>query len=186
SEHDCIHYWGDYYLVEILDPETLQPLPDGEWGEMVVTTLCKEGAPLIRYRTRDITRMIPGRCGCGNILPRHSRIKGRSDDTIKFRGVNIYPSSIDTILSAVPGIGSEFQIHLTRDDAERDHLRLVVERAERVDAKRSPELSHEVTHQIKKQLLVSVDLELVDYASLPRSEKKSQRVFDNRIQDEIV
>ena len=186
SEHDCIHYWGDYYLVEILDPETLQPLPDGEWGEMVVTTLCKEGAPLIRYRTRDITRIIPGRCSCGSILPRHSRIKGRSDDTIKFRGVNIYPSSIDTILSAVPGIGSEFQIHLTRDDAGRDHLRLVVERAERVEAKRGPELSHEVSHQIKKKLLVSVDLELVDYASLPRSEKKSQRVFDNRIEDEIV
>ncbi|MCW8893715.1 MAG: phenylacetate--CoA ligase [Deltaproteobacteria bacterium] len=186
SEHDCIHYWGDYYLVEILDPETLQPLPDGDWGEMVVTTLCKEGVPLIRYRTRDITRIIPGLCGCGSILPRHSRIKGRSDDTIKFRGVNIYPSSIDTILSAVPGIGSEFQIHLTRDNAGRDHLRLVVERAEKVDARRSPELSHEVSHQIKKQLLVSMDLELVDYTSLPRSEKKSQRVFDNRIEDEIV
>ncbi|MFO7714256.1 MAG: phenylacetate--CoA ligase family protein, partial [Desulfosarcina sp.] len=70
-EHDCIHYWGDYYLVEILDPATLEPLPDGEWGEMVVTSLCKEGAPLIRYRTRDITRIIPGRCRCGSILPRH-------------------------------------------------------------------------------------------------------------------
>jgi phenylacetate-coenzyme A ligase PaaK-like adenylate-forming protein/ABC-type branched-subunit amino acid transport system ATPase component len=186
SEHDCIHYWGDYYLLEILDPETLQPVPDGEWGEMVVTTLCKEGAPLIRYRTRDITRIIPGRCPCGSILPRHSRIKGRSDDTIKFRGVNIYPSSIDTILSAVPGIGSEYQIHLTRDTAGRDHMRLVIERAEGVDSKRGPELSHEIGHQIKKQLLVSVDLELVDYSSLPRSERKSQRVFDNRIEDEIV
>jgi phenylacetate-coenzyme A ligase PaaK-like adenylate-forming protein/ABC-type branched-subunit amino acid transport system ATPase component len=186
SEHDCIHYWGDYYLLEILDPETLQPVPDGEWGEMVVTTLCKEGAPLIRYRTRDITRIIPGRCPCGSILPRHSRIKGRSDDTIKFRGVNIYPSSIDTILSAVPGIGSEYQIHLTRDTAGRDHMRLVIERAEGVDSKRGPELSHEIGHQIKKQLLVSVDLELVEYSSLPRSERKSQRVFDNRIQDEIV
>ena len=186
SEHDCIHYWGDYYLLEILDPETLQPLPDGEWGEMVVTSLGKEGAPLIRYRTRDITRIIPGPCSCGNILPRHSRIKGRSDDTIKFRGVNIYPSSIDTILSTVPGIGSEYQIHLTRDTAGRDHMRLVVERAEGVETGRAPELGHEVSHQIKKQLLVSVDLELVDYAGLPRSEKKSKRVFDNRIQDEIV
>ncbi len=186
SEHDCIHYWGDYYLLEILDPETLQPVPEGEWGEMVVTTLCKEGAPLIRYRTRDITRIIPGRCECGSILPRHSRIKGRSDDTIKFRGVNIYPSSIDTILSAVPGIGSEYQIHLTRDKAGRDNLRLLVERAEGVDSKRSPELSREVTHQIKKQLLVSVELELIDYATLPRSERKSQRVFDQRIEDEIV
>ena len=186
QEHDCIHYWGDYYLLEILDPETLEPLPDGEWGEMVITTLCKEGAPLIRYRTRDITRIIPGHCACGSVLPRHSRIKGRSDDTIKFRGVNIYPSSIDTILSTVPGLGSEYQIHLTRGEGGRDHMRLVVERAEGVESKRAPELIHEAGHQIKKQLLVSVELELVDYGSLPRSERKSQRVFDSRIQDEIV
>ncbi|WP_305042845.1 ATP-binding cassette domain-containing protein [Geoalkalibacter sp.] len=187
ADHDCIHYWGDYYLLEIIDPETLEPLPDGEWGEMVVTSLRKEGAPLIRYRTRDITRIIPGPCTCGSPLPRHSRIKGRSDDTIKFRGVNIYPSSIDTILSAVPGLGSEYQIHLTREDGSgRDHMRLVIERAEGVDKKRTPELIHEASHQIKKQLLVTADLELVDYGSLPRSERKSRRVFDTRIQDEIV
>ena len=185
-QHDCIHYWADYYLLEILDPDSLQPVAPGEWGEMVVTSLRKEGAPLIRYRTRDLTRIIPGRCSCGSLLPRHSRIKGRSDDTIKFRGVNIYPSSIDTILSAVPGLGSEYQLHLTRDAAGRDHLRLLVERAEGVAAQRGPELSHEAQHQIKKQLMVSVELELVDYASLPRSERKSQRVFDSRIQDEIV
>lgn len=186
SDHDCIHYWADYYLLEILDPDTLKPLPDGEWGEMVVTSLCKEGAPLIRYRTRDITRIIAGPCSCGSIMPRHSRIRGRSDDTIKFRGVNIYPSSIDTILSAVPGLGSEYQIHLKRDSAERDHMNLIVERAEGVDGSRSAELIHEVVHQIKKQILVSVDTELVGYGTLPRSEKKSQRVFDKRIQDEIV
>ena len=186
SEHDCIHYWGDYYLLEVLDPETLQPVPDGEWGEMVVTTLCKEAVPLIRYRTHDITRIIPGNCSCGSILPRHSRIKGRSDDTIKFRGVNIYPSSVDTILSTVPGIGSEYQIHLTRDEAGRDHMRLLVERGEGVAEQRSPELVHEIGHQIKKQLLVSADIELTGYGQLPRSEKKSRRVFDNRIQDEIV
>lgn len=186
SDHDCIHYWGDYYLMEILDPETLAPMPEGEWGEMVITTLCKEGSPLIRYRTRDITRIIPGPCTCGSIMPRHSRIKGRSDDTIKFRGVNIYPSSIDTILSAVPGLGSEYQIHLTRGDGGRDHLRLVVERAEGVAAGRGPELIHEAGHQIKRQLMVTVDLELVDYGSLPRSDRKIQRVFDSRIQDEIV
>jgi phenylacetate-coenzyme A ligase PaaK-like adenylate-forming protein/ABC-type branched-subunit amino acid transport system ATPase component len=186
SDHDCIHYWGDYYIMEILDPETLAPLPDGEWGEMVITTLCKEGSPLIRYRTRDITRIIPGPCTCGSIMPRHSRIKGRSDDTIKFRGVNIYPSSIDTILSAVPGLGSEYQIHLTRGEGGRDHLRLVVERAEGVSAARGPELIHEAGHQIKRQLMVTVELELADYGSLPRSDRKSQRVFDSRIQDEIV
>ena len=186
SDHDCIHYWGDYYLLEILDPETLKPVADGEWGEMVITTLCKEGAPLIRYRTRDITRIIPGPCTCGSILPRHSRIRGRSDDTIKFRGVNIYPSGIDTILSAVPGLGSEYQIHLTRDEQGRDHMRLVVELAEGVDASRGPELAHEVEYQMKRQLLVSVQIELTPYGGLPRSERKSRRVFDNRIQDEIV
>ena len=75
-DHDCIHYWGDYYLLEIIDPETLKPMPDGEWGEMVVTTLSKEAAPLIRYRTRDITRIIPESCTCGSVMPRHSRIMG--------------------------------------------------------------------------------------------------------------
>ncbi|PLX97010.1 MAG: ABC transporter, partial [Desulfuromonas sp.] len=138
-------------------------------------------------RTHDITRIIPGTCSCGNPLPRHSRIKGRSDDTIKFRGVNIYPSSLDTILSQVPGLGSEYQIHLSRDDdSARDHMRMVVERGQGVEAGRSAELIHEAVHQIKKQLLVSVELEVVDYGTLPRSEKKSQRVFDTRIQDEIV
>jgi len=184
--HDCIHYWADYYLLEILDPETLQPLPEGEWGEMVITSLAKEAAPLIRYRTRDITRIIPGPCRCGCLLPRHSRIRGRSDDTIKFRGVNIYPSSIDTVLSAVPGLGSEYQIHLTRDRAGRDHMRLLIERASGVDVGRTPELVHEAGHQIKKQLMVSAELELVDYATLPRSERKSRRVFDSRLQGEIV
>jgi len=187
SDHDCIHYWADYFILEIIDPETLQPVPDGEWGEIVVTSLCKEGAPMLRYRTRDITRKIPGPCTCGSPLPRHSRIKGRSDDTIKFRGVNIYPSSVDTILSAVPGLGSEYQIHLRRDkDSGRDHMRMVVERGEGVERSRNPELIHETEHQIKRQLLVSAELELVDYGTLPRSEKKSKRVFDDRIQGPIV
>ncbi|PLX90247.1 MAG: ABC transporter [Desulfuromonas sp.] len=187
SHHDCIHYWGDYYLMEIIDPETLQVLPEGEWGEMVVTSLCKEAAPLIRYRTRDITRIIPGHCSCGSILPRHSRIKGRSDDTFKFRGVNIYPSSIDTLLSNIPGLGSEFQVYLLRDGASgRDQMRLVVERGQGVESGRTPQLLHEMIHQFKKQLLVTPDVELVDYGQLPRSERKSQRIFDERIQDEIV
>ena len=152
----------------------------------MVTSLVKEGAPLIRYRTRDITRIIPGPCTCGSIMPRHSRIKGRSDDLFIFRGVNIYPSSIDSILSVVPGLGSEYQIYLTRDNAGRDHMRLVVERGEGVAGQRTPELLHEVGYQIKRQLLVTADLELVDYGTLPRSERKIQRVFDSRIQDEIV
>lgn len=184
--HDCIHYWADYYILEILDPETLQPVPPGEWGEMVVTTLAKEGAPLIRYRTRDITRIIPGRCTCGSILPRHSRIRGRTDDVFKFRGVNIYPSTIDAILSAIPGLGSEYQIHLTRDEQLRDHMRLVVERGAGVESARATELQREIVHTIKHKVIVTADVEVVDYGTLPRSERKTKRVFDSRIQDSII
>ncbi len=184
--HDCIHYWADYYLLEILDPETLQPVPPGEWGEMVVTTLAKEAAPLIRYRTRDITRIIPGPCTCGSILPRHSRIRGRTDDVFKFRGVNIYPSTVDAILSSIPGLGSEYQIHLTRDAELRDRMRLVVERAEGVERGRGEELQREIIHTVKHKVMVTPEVEVVDYGSLPRSERKTKRVFDSRIQDSII
>ncbi len=186
SHHDCIHYWADYYILEILDPETLQPVPPGESGEMVVTTLAKEAAPLIRYRTRDITRIIPGSCACGSILPRHSRIRGRTDDVFKFRGVNIYPSTVDAILSSVPGLGSEYQIHLTRDAELRDRMRLVVERAEGVERGRGEELQREIIHTVKHKVMVTPEVEVVDYGSLPRSERKTKRVFDSRIQDPVV
>lgn len=184
--HDCIHYWSDYYILEIVDPDTLTPLPEGEWGEMVVTTLAKEAAPLIRYRTRDITRIIPGPCTCGTILPRHSRIRGRTDDMFKFRGVNIYPSSIDRLLSEIPGLGSEYQVHLTRDDRGRDHMLLRVERGEGVEAGRGDELAREVRYIIKHKLLVTPDVEIIGYGELPRSERKSQRVFDTRLTDQVV
>jgi phenylacetate-coenzyme A ligase PaaK-like adenylate-forming protein len=120
-------------------------------------------------------------------MPRHSRIRGRSDDMMKFRGVNIYPSSIDTILSKIPGLGSEYQVHLSRDDnSGRDSLRLVVEHGEHCDKARQIELAKEVVHQIKKQLMVTVEADVREYGSLPRSERKSQRVFDTRITDDIV
>jgi phenylacetate-CoA ligase len=184
--HDCIHFWGDYYILEIVNPETLQPVPDGEWGEMVVTTLRKEAAPLIRYRTRDITRIIAGPCACGSPMPRHSRIMGRSDDMFKFRAVNIYPSSVDSALSEIEGIGSEYQIHLSRDAAERGVMRLVVELGQGVSPERSEPLSAEVLRKIKKRILVTPAVEVVPYGTLPRSRRKSQRVFDNRIQDSIL
>ncbi len=184
--HDCIHYWADYYILEILDPETLTPLPDGEWGEMVVTTLAKEASPLIRYRTRDITRIIPGPCTCGTVLPRHSRIRGRTDDAFKFRAVNIYPSSIDKILSDIPGLGSEYQIHLSRDDQGRDHMHLKVERGEGVEAARADELGREVFYHIRRKLLVTPEVEVVAYGTFPRTDRKSKRVFDTRITDSVV
>jgi phenylacetate-coenzyme A ligase PaaK-like adenylate-forming protein/ABC-type branched-subunit amino acid transport system ATPase component len=186
QDHDCIHYWADYFILEILDPDTLEPVPDGEWGEMVVTTLCKEGSPLIRYRTRDITRKIPGRCTCGSLLPRHSRLRGRTDDVFKVRGVNIYPSTLDAILSEVPGLGSEYQVHLSREASGRDVLRLVAERGSGVEPARAADLAREVAFQVKHQLQVTPDVELVEYGSLPRSERKSRRVFDDRHRESVI
>ncbi|MBC8417874.1 MAG: phenylacetate--CoA ligase [Proteobacteria bacterium] len=178
--HTGIHYWADYYILEILDPDTLEPVPEGETGEMVVTTLQKEGVPLIRYRTRDLTRLLPGPCPCGSILPRHDRILGRSDDMIIFRAVNIYPGQVDHVLSGIEGIGSEYQIILDRKKDGKDYMTLKVERGQGIDKGLDPELSQKIGAEIKKQILVSVGLELVDYGTLPRSERKSKRVFDNR------
>jgi phenylacetate-CoA ligase len=185
-DHDCIHYWADYYILEIVDPQTLEPLPEGEWGEMIVTTLCKEAVPLIRYRTRDITRIIPGACTCGTILPRHSRIKGRTDDMFKFRAVNIYPATIDQIISGIPGLGSEYQIHLYQDESDRGVMKIVVERAEGCEASDGERLAKELVYQVKRKVLVTPVAEVVPYGALPRSERKSKRVFDTRIQDAIV
>ena len=178
--HTGIHYWADYYILEILDPDTLEELPEGETGEMVVTTLRKEAVPLIRYRTRDLSRLIPGQCPCGNILPRHDRILGRSDDMIIFRAVNIYPGQIDHVLSGIEGIGSEYQIILDRAADGKDYMTIKVERDQGVDKSKNDELEKKISAEIRKQILVSASVEIVDYRSLPRSERKSKRVFDNR------
>jgi len=178
--HQGIHYWADYYILEILDPETLKPVPDGEIGEMVVTTLRKEGAPLIRYRTRDLTRLISGKCPCESVLPRHDRLLGRSDDMIIFRAVNIYPGQVDHILSGMYGIGSEYQIILDRREDGKDYMTVKVERDQSGDKAQDPQIGKKIGEEIKKQILVSAAVEIVDYGALPRSEKKSKRVFDNR------
>ena len=178
--HTGIHYWADYYILEILDPVTLQLVPDGEIGEMVVTTLTKEAVPLIRYRTRDLTRLIPGQCLCGSVLPRHDRILGRSDDMIIFRAVNIYPGQVDHVLSSLEDIGSEYQIVLDRKEDGRDYMVLRVEKQEGVDESLDAEVVKRIKSGVKKQIMVSVDVELLEYGSLPRSERKSKRVFDNR------
>jgi len=178
--HQGIHYWADYYILEVLDPETLKPVPDGEIGEMVVTTLRKEGAPLIRYRTRDLTRIIPGECRCGSVLPRHDRLLGRSDDMIIFRAVNIYPGQVDHVLSGVRGVGSEYQIILDRKEDGKDYMTIKVERDQSGDRAQDPQIIKKIGEEIKKQILVSAGVEIVDYGALPRSERKSKRVFDNR------
>jgi phenylacetate-CoA ligase len=178
--HEGIHYWADYYLLEIINPETLKPSPPGEIGEMVVTTLRKEAAPLIRYRTRDLTRLIPGRCSCGNLLPRHDKILGRSDDMFTFRGVNIYPGSIDHLLSQEAGVGSEFQVWLERGADGKDYLTVKVERAERGDPRGDKALADHLEDLFRHRLLVSGKVQVVDFQSLPRTERKSKRVFDHR------
>ena len=183
SAHQGIHYWADYYILEILDPGTLQPVAPGQVGEMVVTTLCKEAAPLIRYRTRDLTRLLPGDCPCGCNLPRHDRILGRSDDMIKFRAVNIYPGQVDHLLSATPQVGSEYQIILEAGGDGRDYMTIRVERALKADPAQAPQVIEGLKKRIKSSLMVSARVELVEPGGLPRSERKSQRVFDRRYED---
>ena len=178
--HEGIHYWADYYILEILDPETLQPVAPGEIGEMVVTTLRKEASPLVRYRTRDLTKLIPKRCSCGSILPMHDRLLGRSDDMFIFRAVNIYPGQIDHILSSMEGVGSEYQIHLERREDGKDYMMIKVETAAGTDPLKNVTLVSMIEEEIKKQVLVSGKVEILEYGTLPRSERKSKRVFDNR------
>lgn len=147
---------------------------------MVFTTLGKEGAPLIRYRSRDLTRLLEGDCPCGCTLPRHDRILGRSDDVVIFRGVNIYPGQLDEVLTRVPGIGSEYQIILDHGRDGRDYMLARVERARNGEAAGDNQVIKSIVSGIKHTLLVSCSVELVDYGTLPRSEKKTKRIFDNR------
>lgn len=174
-----IHYWSDYYILEILDPDTLAPVAQGEIGEMVYTTLRKEAAPLLRYRSRDLTRLIEGPCPCGCILPRHDKILGRSDDMVVFRGVNIYPGQVDEVLARIGRIGSEYQVLLERKADGKDHMTVKVERAADLGEASSP-VAPLIASEIKRNLMVSCTVETVPYGSLPRSERKTKRVFDNR------
>ncbi|MBI5572256.1 MAG: phenylacetate--CoA ligase [Desulfomonile tiedjei] len=177
--HDGMHYWADYFILEILDPDTLEPVPDGEIGEMVVTTLRKEAVPLIRYRTRDLTSLKPEPCSCGNILPRHDRILGRSDDMFIIRAVNVYPGQIDSVLSGTVGIGSEYQVLLDRREG-KDFMVVRVERALDAAAADDSETAARLRGALQQKVLVTPEVEIVPYSSLPRSERKTKRVFDNR------
>ena len=180
SMHEGMHYWSDHLLFEIIDPITGEQLPEGSLGELVITTLTKEGAPLIRYRTRDLTRIIPGPCKCGCPFPRIDRILGRSDDRIKFKAVNIYPGQVEDIIhNKVPGVSSEYQIFLTRNDG-RDSMLFKVEIEGAEDPVRKTKTEKALKKAFKDFIGVSVDVEAVKIGDLPRSMKKSKRVFDER------
>ena len=176
KEEHGMHYWDDYIYLEIIDPLTLKPVPDGEEGEIVITTLVKEGAPLIRYRTHDISRIIPGTCACGSVYPRIDTIKGRSDDMVKIKGVNVFPSQIEEILAAVPEAGSEYQIRISHLDG-KDTMRLYVETSGHTDFM---ELSKRIAAKVKSKIGFTPLVKVVETGLLPRSEKKSKRVIDER------
>lgn len=178
--HEGLHYWADLFVIEILDPQTLRPVAPGETGEMVVTSLCKEAAPLIRYRTRDLSRFIPRPCLCGCAMPRHDHILGRSDDMIIFRGVNIYPGQIADVLQEFTDLGSEYHIHLSREKG-LDSMRLRIERGEGVSSDLDDVLAKSVAKRLHSKVLISAEVEIADPGALPRSFGKSRRVTDTRM-----
>ncbi len=180
-EQNGMHIWEDCYLVEIIDPETLQPLPDGEIGELVLTTLDRNMMPLIRYRTRDLTRIIPGECPCGRTHRRIDRIKGRSDDMFIIKGVNIFPMQIEKILVQFPELGSNYLITLETLH-NQDEIIVEVELNE-LSTDNYIELENtrkEIVRRLKDEILVTPKVKLVKKGSLPQSEGKAVRVKDLR------
>ncbi len=171
-----MHYWDDYLYIEIVDPETGEPVPDGEWGEIVITTLVKEGAPLIRFRTHDLSRIIPGECPCGCGFPRIDSLQGRSDDMIKIKGVNVFPRQIEEVLQEYPQLSSEYQIRISHLEG-RDTMRIYVETDGTQDFL---DLADDVAHEVKRRIGFTPLVKVVELGVLPRSEKKTRRVFDER------
>jgi phenylacetate-CoA ligase len=176
DENDGMHYWDDYIYVEIIDPATGKNVPDGTLGEIVITTLCKQGAPLIRYRTHDLSRIIPGQCRCGSKFPRLDTIQGRTDDMMKIKGVNVFPSQIEEILHLFPELSSEYQIRISHLDG-KDTMRIYVETNGHVDFET---LSEKIAQTVKNKIGFTPLVKVVEIGVLPRFEKKAKRVIDER------
>jgi len=172
-----IHMWDDYIYFEIIDPKTGKNLPDGEIGELVITTLRKEGAPLIRYRTHDLTRIIPGECPCGSRFPRIDIIVGRTDDMIKVKGVNMFPAQFEEILATMKDATSEYQIMIDHLEG-KDIITVYFETNAVGDVREAAE--KELMEKVKSKIGVTIVPKAVDIGYLPRSEKKTNRIFDNR------
>jgi phenylacetate-CoA ligase len=181
-EQNGLHIWEDYFIVEIIDPVTLQPVPDGQLGELVLTTINREGMPLLRYRTRDLTRILPGECACGRHHKRLARLQGRSDDMIILKGVNIFPIQIEKILLGFPELGTDYLITLETVEAG-DIMTVDVElaRLDTDDYTQLQALTREITRQLKDEILITPKVRLVKKGSLGASdEKKAVRVRDLR------
>lgn len=181
-EQNGMHIWEDAYLPEIINPETGEHVAEGEMGELVLTTLCREGMPLIRYRTKDLTRFLPGECACGRHHRRLDRIMGRSDDMIILKGVNIYPMQVEKVLMDIPEVGQNYLIVLERE-GYLDQMRVKVEVKDEFfveDMRQLKQLQSRISARLKDEILISVRVDLVENNSLPKSEGKAQRVLDLR------
>ncbi len=182
-EHENgMHYWDDYIYLEIIDPVTGKPVPDGEEGEIVITTLVKEGAPLIRFRTHDISRILPGECDCGSKYPRIDIIKGRSDDMFKVHGVNMFPSQIEDLIQNVDGVSSEYSVTIAHDEEiNKDIMIVTIEAEGRVNFENT---AKKITELFRSMINITPKITVVPIGTLPRSEKKTKRVIDYRYKNE--
>ncbi len=181
-EQNGMHVWEDAFLLEVLDPETLEPVGPGVVGELVFTNLTRQGMPLLRYRTRDLAAYDDNPCPCGRSSRRLSRIQGRSDDMLIVKGVNIFPLQIDQVLMAMPEVGSHYLVEVTREDfSDLMHVKVEVQaKFFQEDLKYLTKLQKRITEALKSELLVTPRVELVEPNTLPRSEGKAQRVVDKR------
>ncbi len=181
-EQQGMHIWEDNYIAEIIDPVTLRPLPEGEEGELVLTTLLREGMPILRYRTKDLTRIIPGACPCGRTHRRIERIKGRTDDMMILKGVNIFPIQIEKKLMEIPGVGTNFLIILDRE-GYNDQMTVKVEIRREFfggNLRELEALRQRIVEELRSDILITPKVDLVEPDSLPKSEGKAVRVIDNR------
>ncbi len=177
-----LHMFEDHFLPEIINPTTMEAVPAGELGELVITTLTKEAFPLLRYRTRDLTSLNYAPCKCGRTIARISRFKGRSDDMLIIRGVNVFPSQIESVLMETPGVAPHYQLIVERE-GQLDTLEVQVEVDEATfsdEVKQLQALAQSIQRQIKDYFTVSVKVKLVEPRTIPRSEGKAKRVIDKR------
>ena len=182
TEQNGLHVWEDAFVVEIIDPETLDPVPDGEIGELVMTTLDRQAMPVIRFRTRDLTRILPGPCPCGRTHRRLDRISGRSDDMFIIKGCNVFPMQVESILMKLPEVGDDYRIILqTIDDQDEMIVEVEVKKEWfRGDLTWLDRLQKHITHLIRDEVLVRPLIRLVEPGSIPKAEGKAVRVFDQR------